>query len=203
VTALLRGLRLLHKIRNYLLAPFIYTAALLLLFQEWLWHASKRWLARLPLLPGITRLEAWIASLSPYAALAIFLLPSLLLLPVKILALVAIAHGHPSLGLLIVLSAKVLGTTLVARLYTLTRRALTSLAWFVRWRDALLRFKDRMISQLRATAAWQQIVTGMAGLQQRWRQWMDVLRLRWQGGGRRNRLLRLIKKYAARQRDRE
>lgn len=194
---------MLHKIRNYLLAPFIYTAALLLLFQEWLWHASKRWLAYLPLLPCITRLESWIASLSPYAALSIFLLPSLLLLPVKILALVAIAHGHPTLGLLIVLSAKVLGTTLVARLYTLTRRALTSLAWFVRWRDALLRFKDRMISQLRATAAWQQIVTGMAGLQQRWRQWLNAFMLRWQGGGRGSRLLRLIKKYAARQRDRE
>jgi hypothetical protein len=194
---------LLHKIRNYLLTPFIYTAAILLLFQEWLWHASKRWLAYLPLLPFIARLEAWVESLPPYAALSIFLLPSLLLLPVKILALVSIAHGHPTLGLLIVLSAKVLGTTLVARLYTLTKRALTSLAWFVRWRDALLRFKDRMISQLRATLAWQQVVVGMAGLQQRRRQWMSVFMQRWQGNSHHNRWLRLIRKYAARQRHKE
>jgi hypothetical protein len=198
---------LLHKIRKYLLAPLIYTAALLLLLEQWLWDASKRLLAKLPLLPFITRLENWIASFSPYAALAIFLAPSLLLLPVKILALLSIAHGHPSLGLLIVLSAKVLGTALVARLYSLTKNALNALEWFVRWRDALLRFKDRMIAQLRATSAWQQVEAGAAAFSARRRRYWDALQQSWQqrrhGNGRSNHLLRMIKKYAARRRERK
>ncbi|WP_034294747.1 hypothetical protein [Herbaspirillum sp. RV1423] len=192
-----------HKTRKYLLAPLIYTAAILLLFEEWLWNASKRVLARLPLIPFVARLESWISNFSPYAALAVFLLPSLLLLPVKILALLSIAHGHPTLGLAVVIAAKVLGTALVARLYALTQKALLSLPWFVRCRNAVLRFKDRMIGQLRATQAWQQIEAGVAAFAAMRRQWWEALRQRWQNGnGQGNRLARMIRKYAARRRDR-
>lgn len=192
-----------HKIRKYLLAPLIYTAAILLLFEEWLWNVSKRVLARLPLLPFIARLEAWIGNFSPYAALAIFVLPTLLLLPVKILALLSIAHGHKTLGLVIILSAKLLGTALVARLYTLTKTALLSLPWFLRCHDAVLRFKDRMIAQLRATAAWQQLEAGMAAFTALRRSWWEKFKTPWQSGkGPYSRVRRLIKKYAARRRDR-
>jgi len=193
---------LLHKIKRILLAPLIYGAAILLLFEEWLWHASKRVLARLPLLACIVRLETWIASLSPYAALAIFLAPSLLLIPVKILALMSVAHGHATTGLLIVLLAKVLGTALVARLYALTNTALSSLAWFVRWRDALLSFKDRMIAHLRATAAWQQVEASVAALGSARRRFWDGAKQYWNGEGSRLRIVRIIKKLAARWRER-
>jgi hypothetical protein len=195
-----------HKIRKTLLAPFIYTAALLLLLEEWLWNASKRLFARLPLIPFVARLEAWISSVPPYVALAIFVLPSLLLLPVKILALMSITHGHPTLGLIIIVSAKVLGTALVARLYTLTQRALLSLPWFARYRDIVLRFKDRMIAQLRATHAWQQVEAGLAAFKAARRRWWASVKERWGGhnnrGGPGNRLARMIRKYAARRRDR-
>lgn len=192
-----------HKIRKYLLAPFIYTAAILLLFEEWLWNASKRLFARLPLIPFIARLESWIGNVSPYAALAIFVLPSLLLLPVKILALLSIAHGHPTLGLVIIITAKVLGTALVARLYALTQKALLTLPWFVRCRDAVLRFKDKMIAQLRATQAWQQVEAGMTAFTAMRRNWWTGFKARWfNNKGHSNRLMRLIKKYAARRRDR-
>ena len=199
-----------HKIRKYLLAPFVYTAALLLLLEEWLWNASKRLFARLPLIPFVARLEAWIAGVPPYVALAIFVLPSLLLLPIKILALMSIAHGHPTLGLIIIVSAKVLGTALVARLYTLTQQALLSLPWFARYRDIVLRFKDRMIAQLRATQAWQQVEAGLAAFKAARRRWWASVKERWGGrnghnrrNGQGNRLARMIKKYAARRRDRE
>ncbi|MGC8068769.1 hypothetical protein, partial [Salmonella enterica] len=83
--------------------------------------------------PWLVQLQRWVERLSPYAALLIFLAPTLLLLPVKILALMSIAHGHPTLGVIIVLTAKVLGTALVARIYALTRRSLLSLDWFQRY----------------------------------------------------------------------
>lgn len=187
-----------NKLKKLLLAPLIYTAAILLLLEEWLWNTTKRLLALLPEVAFIVRLEQWIGSLSPYAALAIFVLPTLLLLPVKILALVSIAHGHPTLGLLIVLAAKVLGTALVARLYGLTKNTLLSLAWFVRWHDAVLAFKDRMIAQLRATRAWQQITALLTILKQHRQELWAALKARSANG----RLGRLIRKFAARQRDR-
>ncbi len=196
-----------HNIRKYLLAPFVYTAALLLLLEEWLWDASKRLSARLPLIPFIVRLEAWVAGVPPYVALVIFVLPSLLLFPVKILALMSITHGHPTLGLIIIVSAKVLGTALVARVYTLTQKALLSLPWFARYRDIILRFKDRMIAQLRATHAWQQVEAGLAAFKEARRRWWATFKEHWSGRNRRNghgnRLARMIKKYAARRRDRE
>lgn len=155
---------MLRKFKKILIAPLIYGVAIILLFEQWLWRTTRRVLARFPLFAIIARLEAWISSLSPYAALAIFVAPSLLLIPVKVLALLSITHGHPTTGVMIVLAAKVLGTALVARLYSLTERSLSSLPWFVRWRDALLRFKDRMIAHLHATVAWQRLAAGMAAL---------------------------------------
>ena len=200
---ILKDPSLSHKIRKYLLAPFIYTAAILLLFEEWLWNASKRVLARLPLIPFIARVESWISNFSPYAALAVFILPSLLLLPVKILALLSITRGHPTLGLAIIVTAKVLGTALVARLYSLTQKALLTLPWFVRCHDAVLRFKDKMIVQLRATQPWQHVEAGMAALSAMRRSWWNGVKTRWlPRNGQSNRLMRLIKKYAARRRDR-
>lgn len=142
--------------RRRLLAPLIYTAALLLMLEEWLWDATQALLARIPDWPWLVRLQRWVERLSPYAALLIFLAPTLLLLPVKLLALLSITHGHPTLGVAIVLAAKVLGTALVARIYALTRRSLLSLAWFQRYHDQLLAIKARLTAQLQATAGWQQ-----------------------------------------------
>jgi hypothetical protein len=70
-----------------------------------------------------------------------------------VLALLSITHGHPTLGLAIVLVAKVLGTALVARIYALTRRSLLSLDWFQRYHDPAAGLKARLTAQLQATAA--------------------------------------------------
>ena len=61
--------------------------ALLILFEEWGWEPLQRGMVRLGHALGLQGLEARIRTLPPYAALAVFLVPSLLLLPVKLLAL--------------------------------------------------------------------------------------------------------------------
>jgi len=193
---------LLRKFKKLLITPLIYGVAILLLFEQWLWRTSRRVLARFPLFAIIARLEAWISSLSPYAALAIFVAPSLLLIPVKVLALLSMTHGHPTTGVLIVLVAKVLGTALVARLYGLTEQSLSSLPWFVRWRDALLRFKDRMIAQLHATVAWQRVAAGMAALHAATSRFIARLGQYWGKSGRLARWRKVVRKWM-RRRDRE
>lgn len=193
---------MLNKIKKILTTPFIYSLAILLLFEQWLWRASKRLLARLPLIAFIVRLEIWIASLSPYAALAIFVAPSLLIIPIKIVAVLSIAHGHPTAGVLIVVLAKLLGTALVAWLYSLTNNALSTLVWFVLWRERLLRLKDHVIGQLRASAAWQQIEAGIAALHAaRKRSWEWLQQYR-NGKLQNTRWLRAVRKLAARWRER-
>jgi hypothetical protein len=177
--------------RRRLLAPLIYTAALLLMLEEWLWDATQALLARIPDWPFLQRLQRRVERLSPYAALSIFLAPTLLLLPVKVLALLSITHGHPTLGLAIIVAAKLLGTALVARIYALTRRSLLSLAWFRRAHDKLLAFKDRMIAQLHASAGWQRVQSLMAAVRGAF-----TAAPRSEGG----RLARLLRRLAARMR---
>lgn len=188
--------------RRRLLAPLVYLAALLLMLEEWLWDATQAVLARIPDWPFLMRLQRWVERLSPYAALLIFLAPTLLLLPVKILALLSITHGHPTLGLVIILSAKILGTALVARIYALTRRSLLSLPWFQRAHDRLLAFKDRMIAQLHASAGWIRIQALLAALRGSSRDFVQRWKARLAGSPRSEggRLIRLLRRLAARMR---
>ncbi len=192
-----------RKIRKWLLAPLIYTAAILLLLEQYLWNASKRLLAYLPSIKVIIIIENWVRGLPPYAALAIFLAPTLLLLPVKLLALISITHGHPWMGALVVIVAKLGGTALLTRLYALTQSVLMTLPWFVRCHNTVITTKDAWIAHLRATRAWRQL--------QRISSRMTLLASRWWHAIRQNNagahhplghLIRLIKKYAARWRDR-
>jgi len=143
-----------RRLRKLLLTPLIYVAALLLLFEEWCWDtgvAIARWLAaRLPL----QALDARIRKLPPYAALFLFVLPAILLFPVKIMALMAIASGHVVTGVGTIVLAKIGGAAAVARLYLLTRPTLLSLPWFARIHDAFMDLKARWVGRLKATAAW-------------------------------------------------
>jgi hypothetical protein len=157
----------LHRFQRWLFAPLVYLAALLLLLEDWLWNLGARLMDRLAQWPPLHRLETWICRLGPRAALVLFVLPATLLFPVKLLALWAMAHGHPVLGLLVILLAKLGGAAAVARLYLLTRPVLLTILWFARLLDWFLALKERWIARLRATAAWQRVVL----LGQRWRHW--------------------------------
>ena len=59
-----------------------------------------------------------------------FALPTLLLLPLKLLALLLIAKGQVILAGLLFVAAKVVATALIARLFMLTQPALMQIGWF-------------------------------------------------------------------------
>lgn len=167
-------------LKKLLAAPFVFFAALIVLTEDWLWDELlwlAAWLGRLPVL---RQLEALIAALPPYAALATFAAPSLLLVPVKLAALWFISHGHASLGLLVVLLAKVVGTALVARIYALTERKLLGIAWFAALHERFVQFKAKVYATLKATQIYQIIHRQKLRLQHwlhtRGRSW---LRQRW------------------------
>ena len=114
----------------------------------------QRLLARIGRWPGLRWVEGWARSLPPWAAVALFALPTALLLPIKLLALWAIGRGHVVLGMLVIVLAKVVGTAVVARLFTLTQPALMQLHWFA-WAYAQgMRAKHAVLARARATWAW-------------------------------------------------
>lgn len=163
-----------------MLAPLVYLAALFLLFEEWLWRAGARLMSRLSAFPPLHWLEDAIRSLSPYPALLTFVLPALLLFPIKILALLAIGHGHVMSGIAVLVIAKLGGAASVARIYVLTRPVLLTLPWFARWHQWFLNLKDRSIARLRGSDAWRSIAVLTARLAAARRNWSLTVQ-RWRG----------------------
>lgn len=159
---LARGLRaLLH-----------WTVGLVLLFEEWGWEPLARWAARLARLSLLGRLEARIAGLSPHAALAVFALPGLMLLPVKLGAVALVAQGHVVAGIALIVAAKLVGTALVARLYQLVQPALLQLAWFARLHARWIAWKAMVLARLRASVPWRVARAMRRQLRRRTRRWL-------------------------------
>lgn len=128
--------------------------ALVILLEEWGWHPLAELLGRLVRWQPWARLETAIGRLPPYLALAVFALPTLLLLPLKFLALLLIAKGHLVTAGLLFAAAKVGATALVARLFLLTRPALMRIAWFAWGYERFIPWKTALEEYVRASAVW-------------------------------------------------
>ncbi len=137
-----------------LLAPLRWALALLLLFEEWGWEPLQQALSRLAARLRLQRLERWVGGLPPWGALLLFGLPALALLPVKLLALWAIGQGHALLGVAVIVAAKLVGTAVVARLYTLTQAALLRLPWFAALHAHWTGWKRALLAPVRASWPW-------------------------------------------------
>jgi len=119
-----------------LLKPLWVLLALVFLFEAWLWERLR------PLVAWVVERIAWdrlkarvagaIEHLPPYPTLLVFLIPVVLLFPLKLLGLWMLAHGS-WLGAMAVLAlAKVVSMGVTAFIFELTRPKLLQLWWF-RW----------------------------------------------------------------------
>lgn len=143
-----RWRRALDALLAVLLLPVI-------LFEEWGWELLRAGAARVLRAMRLDALQARIAALPPYAALAVLLLPSVLLIPVKLLGLWLLTRGQWLASLLLVGLAKIAGTAVLAQLFALTKPQLLRLNWFARGYAAWTAWKLRWLGWLRATAPWQ------------------------------------------------
>ncbi len=140
---------------RWLRQAFGVLVALVILFEEWGWEPLQAALGRLARWPPLSWLERQLQHLPPYAALAVFAVPGLALLPVKLGALALITRGHAGVGLLLIVAAKLVGTAVVARLFALMKPALMQLAWFARGYGRWVAWKAHWINRVRASATWQ------------------------------------------------
>ena len=128
--------------------------ALILLFEEWGWRPLAALLARLAKYPLVAKVEALISGLPPYGALVVFAAPSLLILPLKLVAIFLIANGHTLSAALLFIGAKIAGTAILARLFMLTQAKLMQISWFARGYNWLMPWQERMFAVVRASWAW-------------------------------------------------
>ena len=97
-----------------------------------------------------------------------FALPAQALLPIKVLALWLLGLGRVFLGTAVILLTKLVGTAVIARLFTLTRPALMQLGWFARAYARWDAWKTSLLAWVRATVVWRTARTWRLRLR-RWR----------------------------------
>lgn len=119
-----------------LLRPLWILLALVFLFEAWLWDhlaPAVRWLVeRIAWRQLRERVAALIGRLPPYPTLLVFLIPIILLLPIKFVGLWMLARGY-WLGAVATLgAAKVVSMGVTAFIFDLTRPKLLQLPWFYR-----------------------------------------------------------------------
>ncbi|MCU4118578.1 hypothetical protein [Variovorax sp. N23] len=157
-----RRARLLHGIAALLLVP-------VLLFEEWGWAPLAALTARLARLPWWARAESWVRNLPPWGALLAFVLPVLLLLPVKVLALFLFSEGHATSGVTVLIVAKLVGTAIVARIFQLVETTLMRIPLFARWYPRWKAWKNSVLYTVRESALWRSIRAMKQGARRWWR----------------------------------
>ena len=110
--------------------------ALVFLLEAWLWeHLSPlvAWVvARLPLRTLKEKIAAAIVNLPPAATLVVFVVPFIVLLPLKFAEFYLLAHRQWFAAIVVLILAKLLGLGVTAFIFDLTRPKLLQMAWF-RW----------------------------------------------------------------------
>jgi hypothetical protein len=153
--------------------------ALIIVFEEWGWQPLADLLGRLARWRPWAAVESLIIRLPPYAALVVFVLPTTLLLPLKLLAVFLVAKGQLVLAGLLFAVAKVVATALVARLFMLTQPALMQIGWFARSYDTVMPWKEALVARVHASWAWRvgRIVKERAkrSIATQWRLWRPTM----------------------------
>lgn len=178
-------------------APLVYLAAMVLLVEEWCWDTGMRLARAFARWPALAALEGRVRTLPPYGALCAFVLPGLLLFPVKVLALVAIAHGHALSGIATIVLAKVGGAAVVARLYVLTLPTLLAIGWFARCHGWFMEARARCLDYWRASHACHLAGRALRGLRVGCRRVLRRLRPRPRDAGARHasRVMRVLRRF--------
>jgi hypothetical protein len=167
-------MRLVGWLWRALRALLLTFAAVLLFVEEWGWRPLAAALGRLTRWPPWARMEARIAALPPRMALLVFLVPVVLLFPVKVLALWLLREGRAGLGLAVILGAKLVGTAIGGRLFMLTEPRLMELRRFAQavrwWRRTVHRVR-------RAVRRWppaRAVRSTMRHVRRRWRRFVHT-----------------------------
>jgi len=90
---------------------------------------------------------------------------------VKLGALWLIGHGQVLAGAAVIVGAKLVGTAVVARLFTLTQPSLVRLAWFAALYGRWTAWKTALLMQVRASRPWRAARVLKYRSRRRWHAW--------------------------------
>ena len=132
-------------------APFAFIlAAIYFIIDALVLSILRPVLRRLTHLKLFQLIAQWITSLGPYPTLAVFLIPLLLLEPIKPLSAYLMASGHFVTGVLLLVLGEVLKITIVERIFHIGRPKLMTIPAFA-W---IFHFVSGWLMWMRALPPW-------------------------------------------------
>ncbi len=144
----------MNLLLQILLFPFKAIAFVLIVFYEWGWEPLAKWVVRLLRFRWMRWVERKVRYAPPWAALLLFLTPTLILLPFKLGAFWLMAHGKKMLGVGVLVVAKIVGTAVVAWIFKLTQPTLMQFRWFAWLYPRVKAWKERWVGEIKATRVW-------------------------------------------------
>ena len=135
---------------------FLSVLAVFLLVEEWLWDMLTALGRHLTVWLHLAAFERWLGKASPNVAMAAFVFPVILILPVKFAALLLFSHGQFAQGITLLLAAKLFATLLISLMFAITRPQLLTFAWFHSLYSTITRWLSWAHERLRATWVYQQ-----------------------------------------------
>jgi len=155
---------------------FLSLMAVFLLVEEWLWDILTAFSHKLFVWLHLAGFERWLGKASPRVAMAAFILPLGLVLPVKLAALFLFAHGQFVQGLVLLLSAKLFATLLISRMFAVTKEQLLTFPWFEWLYNTITRWLKWAHERIRATAVYRQAVKLKQAVSARLAEWVGTQR---------------------------
>ena len=129
-----------------LLKPLWITLAILFLIEAWLWDHLRPVVAAVVNVVPWGRVKVWLRAaierLPPWAVLIVFVIPFLILLPVKFLEFWFIAHRQWFWAGVTLVAAKLVGLGVAAFIFEVTRDKLLQMDWFRRLYDWVMWLRD-------------------------------------------------------------
>jgi|HubBroStandDraft_1064217.scaffolds.fasta_scaffold00266_3 hypothetical protein len=137
-------------IKGVLLSPL----AAIFLIEDLLVRSFGAAMGAFARLQVVARFEAWARRLPREQALALFVLPVVLFLPVHLLALWAFAMRRVLLGIAFYVAGKLAATAIVGRILIVCRPALMQYGWFARADLWVTRTRNRIHAAIKSTVLW-------------------------------------------------
>lgn len=132
-------------LKRILIAPLFLVAFLLVVIEDEIWHRAVLFNAKyLKNNKYLLQLEVSTKSWSVWKCFSLFLVPLVVLFPIKLAAMFMISKGHFVIGTALFLSIKLLGAALSAKIYSMTESTLRTLSWFAKFVDYASGLRKKM-----------------------------------------------------------
>ena len=127
--------------KRLLSTAFVFIATLYIFFEEWLWFRLLKVMKTIAAWPVIRNIENVLRNQNKWVSLAVFIIPELSFIPVKLAVVWLMGNNHAFSGVILFIAAKITGTALFAWMWEVTEAKITQFVWVCWVRDTILKIR--------------------------------------------------------------